>query len=78
MAKSNQAFKIQLPIKHLERFAEASLEEVDEFFLGHFHERFEYSLRDSTKSLHIIPDWLSTREYWRIDPQGRRTELKFS
>ena len=78
MAQSNQAFKIQLPIKHLEEFAEASLEEVDDFFLGHFHERFEYSLKDSSKSLHIISDWLSTREYWRIDPQGRRTELKFS
>ncbi|MBT7202378.1 MAG: hypothetical protein HN867_02660 [Deltaproteobacteria bacterium] len=78
MAQSNQAFKIQLPINHLEEFAKASLEEVDEFFLGHFHKRFEYSLQDSSKSLHIIPDWLSTREYWRIDPQGRRTELKFS
>ena len=32
MAQSNQAFKIQLPIKHLEEFAEASLEEVDDFF----------------------------------------------
>ena len=78
MAQSNQAFKIQLPKQHLERFAETSLEAVDEFFLGHFHERFSYSTIDTSKTLHIIPDWLSTREYWQIDPQGRRTELQFS
>ena len=78
MAQSNQEFKIQLPKEHLEKFAETSMEAVDEFFLGHFHERFSYYTKNTSKKLHIIPDWLNTREYWRIDPQGKRTELQFS
>ncbi len=55
MAQTNQAFKIQLPIKHLEEFAEASLEDVDDFFLGHFHERFEYSFQELLKITPYYP-----------------------
>jgi UDP-2,3-diacylglucosamine pyrophosphatase LpxH len=78
MAQSNQDFKIHLPVDQLRKFAETSLKEVDEFFLGHFHERFEYCQPKSSKKLHIIPDWFSAREYWCIDPKGQRTELQFS
>ncbi len=77
LAQSNQAFKIAFPAKEVETFAQAVLDEVDWYFVGHFHQDREIQLPGVRGKLRIVPDWLSRKTVLKINPQGEIQTLYF-
>lgn len=77
LAHTNHAFKISFPEAELQRYATEVLPEVDQFFLGHFHTSWSWTLPGTHRQLHVVPDWLGTRKVWRIAPDGSRAEFTF-
>lgn len=77
MNQSNQPFKISFPQKEVEDFAGEILQEVDQCFVGHFHQDRTIQLPDVPGTLRVVPDWLSQRAVVQIDPQGQAKTLYF-
>ncbi len=77
LATTNQEYKIQLPEKEIEDFAKVVLQDVDHYFIGHFHQDKEYQFPDFPGKLRIVPDWLSKRAVLQIAPNGTIQTLYF-
>ena len=77
LAASNQEFKIAFPQKEVEDFAKAVLHEVDQYFVGHFHQDYTLQLPDVRGILRVVPDWLAQRAVVQINPQGETKTLYF-
>lgn len=77
LAQSNQKFKIAFPEKEVERFAKTVLPEVDQYFVGHFHQDRTIRLPNTEGILRIVPDWLSKKAVLQINPQGQTQTLYF-
>jgi UDP-2,3-diacylglucosamine pyrophosphatase LpxH len=62
LEKTNAEFRMYLPRKEIEYFAESRFSEgVDTIFAGHFHQEYLYRNRES-KELYVLPDWFSTQK----------------
>ncbi len=72
LKQTNIEFRLQLPLKEIEFFAESRFAEgVDSIFVGHFHR--EYTYRNSNfKSLYILPDWFSTEKVTVYDQKSKK------
>ncbi|MBF0287323.1 MAG: metallophosphoesterase [SAR324 cluster bacterium] len=77
LAETNQAYKIQLPEKEIEDFAKVVLQDLDHYFVGHFHQDKEYQFPNLSGKLRIVPDWLSKRAVLQIAPDGTINTLYF-
>ena len=77
LAQSNQEFKIAFPNQDVETFAQSVLEEVDWYFVGHFHQDREFQFPHLRGKLRIVPDWLSRRAILKIDTKGEIQTLYF-
>ncbi|MBF0276978.1 MAG: metallophosphoesterase [SAR324 cluster bacterium] len=77
LAQSNQSFKIAFPENEIDRFARSVLQDVDWYFVGHFHQDREIQLSGVRGKMRIVPDWLSQRAVLKISPAGEIETLYF-
>ena len=73
LKQTNTEFRLHLPRKEIEVFAESRfVEGVDSIFMGHFHREYIYRNPDS-KALYILPDWFSTQKVAVFDQESKIT-----
>ncbi len=77
LAQSNYKYKIGFPQKEVESFAREYLDEVDWYFVGHFHEDHQIRFPDKRGKLRVVPDWLTNRTVLQINPAGHILTLHF-
>ena len=71
---TNMDFRLQLPRKEINLFADARFAEgIDTIFVGHFHQEYTYRNPDS-KSLYVLPDWFSTEKVTVFDRKLQRAD----
>jgi UDP-2,3-diacylglucosamine pyrophosphatase LpxH len=72
LKKTNRSFRLHLPQKEIEVFAESRFAEgFDTIFVGHFHQEYLYSNPDS-KKLYVLPDWFSTQKVTVFDRESKK------
>jgi UDP-2,3-diacylglucosamine pyrophosphatase LpxH len=75
LKKTNTRFRMRLPLKEIEYFAESRFAEgVDTIFAGHFHQEHLYSNHES-KRLYVLPDWFSTEKVTIYCPTEKMVSL---
>jgi len=77
MSTTNKKFKISFPEKEIKLFAKNVLNNVDCFFIGHFHIDKEITIDQCSGILRIVPDWLTKKTILRIDSKGIIKTIKF-
>ncbi len=74
LKKTNRAFRIGLPRKSVDAFAEAMFSTgVRRVFVGHFHQEYRYR-SGNRQALHVLPDWFATQMVSVYDPQKETLE----
>ena len=53
------------------------MQKVDQYFVGHFHLDQEIMVEGSSGVLRIVPDWLSQRKVFKLNPAGEMEVLRF-
>ena len=75
LKKTNKEFRLHLPRKEIEYFAESRFSEgVDTIFAGHFHQEHLYCNRD-LKNMYLLPDWFSTQKVTLYQRHQKRIDL---
>jgi hypothetical protein len=77
LVNTNQEYKVHYPAAEIQEFAESVLPEVDQYFVGHFHLDQEIKVEGSSGVLRIVPDWLSQRKVFKLNPTGELEVLRF-
>ena len=77
LAQSNFKYKSSFPQNEVENFAKDVLDDVDWYFVGHFHQDHQIHLPGKRGILRIVPDWMSQRTILQINPAGHVRTLHF-
>ena len=77
LSKTNQEFKISFPEEEVTQFAQKVLNDVDRYFVGHFHVEKTITLDEVRGTLHVVPDWLAQQSIICITPDGRMETIRF-
>ena len=73
MKKTNQSYKIAMPIEALKAYAEScAAQGLKRVFVGHFHENYQVD-GDSCR-LTVLPDWFGSGEITRFETHKKQIE----
>ena len=77
LVNTNKEYKVHFPATEIQEFAKSALQNVDQYFVGHFHLDQEVMVEGSSGVLRIVPDWLSQRKVIKLNPAGEMEVLRF-
>ena len=77
LSDTNKEYKSNLPEIEIKEFAESVLDDVDQYFVGHFHIDRVFKVEGCGGVLRIVPDWLSQRKILKISVLGETEVLHY-
>ena len=77
LSDTNKEFKIHFPEKEMKEFAYSVLQDVDQYFVGHFHINKLIKVDGCKSILRVVPDWLSQRTVLQVSEYGEIEFLRY-